>query len=45
MAVRGLNANNGFGLACPLAVAVPYAVANVIHTMLGPIIVGITFAG
>jgi AspT/YidE/YbjL antiporter-like protein len=28
-----------------LGVAVPYAVANVILTMLGPIIVGITFAG
>ena len=28
-----------------LGVAVPYAVANVVLTMLGPIIVGITFKG
>jgi uncharacterized transporter YbjL len=28
-----------------LGVAVPYAVANVVLTMLGPIIVGLTFKG
>jgi uncharacterized transporter YbjL len=28
-----------------LGVAVPYAIANVVLTVLGPIIVGLTFAG
>jgi hypothetical protein len=28
-----------------LGVAVPYAIANVVLTVLGPIIVGVTFAG
>jgi uncharacterized transporter YbjL len=28
-----------------LGVAVPYAVANVLLTMMGPIIIGVTFAG